>query len=163
MAVSVKKVVLWRAEVPNQSGALARTLAPLAEAGANLRVVMGYALGETGRSAIEVFPVSGKKATAAAGAAGLSTSSIPCLLVEGDDRPGLGASMARAVAQKGVNITFLVAETLGRRFSAVFGFANEADAAVASMAVKDAARAPRPPARRARAKAKRSKARRRKA
>ena len=140
MAVSVKKVTLWRTEVGHQAGALARVLEPLAAAGANLRVVMGYGLGESGRAAIEVFPVSGKKATAEATAGGLAASPIACLLIEGDDRPGLGAGMARAIGDAGVNISFLIAETVGRKFSAVFGFGSDADAATAAKAIKAAAK-----------------------
>jgi hypothetical protein len=140
MAVTVKKVTLWRKEVPNEPGVLAGVLEPLAQAGANLRVVMGYAMGESGRAAIEVFPVVGKKPMQAAGAAGLSASPIPCLLVEGDDRTGLGADMARGIAAAGVNIAFLIAETVGRKFSAVFGFRGEAEAAAAAKAIKAAAK-----------------------
>lgn len=144
MAIIVKKVVLWRKEVDNKPGTLARTLAPLAQAGGNLRVVMGYALpGEAQRSIIEVFPVSGKKPTAAAGAVGLAASPIPCLLVEGDDQAGLGSRMARAIAEQGVNLAFLVAETVGRKFSAVFGFESDADAARATQAIKAAAKPPK--------------------
>jgi hypothetical protein len=141
MPVTVKKVTLWRGEVPNEAGVLADVLGPLAAAGANLRVVMGYAMGDTGRAAIEVFPVSGKKAAAAASATGLAMSPTACVLVEGDDRPGLGAAMARAIANAGVNIHFLIAETVGRKFSAVFGFHSETDAAAASKAIKAAAKA----------------------
>ena len=140
MAVTVKKVALWRTEVAHEPGVLANVLEPLAQAGANLRVVMGYGMGESGRAAIEVFPISGKRATATAGAAGLSASSIPCLLVEGDDRPGLGADMARAIANTGVNIQFLIAETIGRKFSAVFGLQTDAEAAAATKAIKAASK-----------------------
>ena len=35
MPVTVKKILLWRKEVDNQAGALARTLEPLAKAGAD--------------------------------------------------------------------------------------------------------------------------------
>lgn len=139
MAISVKKATLWRKEVSNSPGVLADVLTPLAEAGANLRVVMGYAFpSDPSRAAIEVFPISGKKVTAAATGAGLSASSIPCLLVEGDDRPGLGAQMARAVAERGINMSFIMAETVGRKFSAVFGFQSDADAAAATKAIKSA-------------------------
>ncbi len=140
MAVAVKKVTLWRKEVSDQPGALAELLEPLSAAGANLRVVMGYGMGDTGRAVIEVSPISGKKAATAAAAAGLAASSIACLLVEGDDRAGLGADMARAIAAAGVNISFLIAETVGRKFSAVFGFANDSDATSASKAIKSAAK-----------------------
>jgi hypothetical protein len=141
MAVTVKKITLWRKEVAHEVGTLAGVLEALAHAGASLRVVMGYAIpGESNRAAVEMFPVTGKKAMAAAGAVGLSASPIACLLVEGDDRAGLGAAMARAVADAGVNISFVIAETIGRKFSAVFGFESDADAITASKAIKSAAK-----------------------
>ena len=140
MAVTVKKVTLWRTDVANEPGVLAGVLEPLAAAGANLRVVMGYAMGDSGRAAIEVFPIAGRKATQAATAAGLAASAIPCLLVEGDDRAGLGADMARGIATAGVNISFLIAESVGRKFSAVFGLQNDADASAATKAIKAAAK-----------------------
>ncbi len=141
MAVTVKKATLWRKEVANTPGILADVLTPLAEAGANLRVVMGYALpGEPSRAAIELFPISGKKVREAASATGLSASLIPCLLVEGNDRPGLGADMARAVAERGINLSFVMAGTVGKKFSAVFGFQNDADATLASKGIRAAAK-----------------------
>ncbi len=45
----------------------------------------------------------------------------------GDNRPGLANRIARALAESSVNIAFLVAQVVGRRYSAVFGFENEAD------------------------------------
>jgi hypothetical protein len=88
--------------------------------------------------------VAGRKATAAATAAGLAASTIPCLLVEGDDRPGLGARLARALAGEGINISFVMAETIGRKFSALFGFANDADLEKAQHAIRAAAKPARP-------------------
>jgi hypothetical protein len=124
---------------------------------------MGYALpGEARRSMIEVFPVSGKKATAAAGGAGLAASPTPCLHVEGDDQPGLGSRLTRAIGDQGVNLSFLVAETVGRRFSAVFGFESDADAARAIPAIKAASKpAKAKPKAKPRRKAAKKKARRR--
>src|SRR6516165_1435088 len=73
MAVTVKRIGLWRSEVANEPGALARTLEPLAASRASLRVVMGYRFPEhPERAAIEVYPVAGARATAAAQAAGLA-------------------------------------------------------------------------------------------
>jgi hypothetical protein len=143
MAIKVKPITLWRREVENKPGALAATLEPLARAGADLRVVMGYREpGGENLSALELYPVSGKKAAAAAGAAGLAASAIPTLLVEGDNRPGLGHAIARAVAEAGININFVVAQTVGRRFSAVFGFGTQADAKTAAALIRKA----KPPA-----------------
>jgi hypothetical protein len=141
MAVTVKKITLWRKEVANRPGVLGDVLSPLASAGANLRVVMGYTLpGQSDRAAIEVYPVSGKKVANAASAAGLSASPIPCLLIEGDDRAGLGADVGRAIAARGVNVSFLMAETVGRKFSAIAGFQSDADAATAAKAIKAVAK-----------------------
>ncbi len=139
MPVTVKNMSLWRRDVENQVGALAHTLEPVTKAGANLRVLMGYRYpGEGTRAAIELYPIAGKKVTAAASEAGLSASSIPTLLVEGDDRPGLGFAIAQAIAEAGVNMTFFVAQAIGRRFSAVLGFESEADAKTATPLIKKA-------------------------
>jgi len=141
MALTVKRITLWRREVENQPGVLASTLEPLARAGADLRLVMGYRFPEaTRRAAIEVFPVSGKKVSAGAETAGLRAFDLACLLVEGDNRPGLGAALARGLADAGVNIVFLVAQVVGRRFSSAIGFESEAAASQASRVIKAAVR-----------------------
>ncbi len=138
MPVTVKSISLWRKEVENQVGA--QTLEPVTKAGANLRVLMGYRYpGDGNKAAIELYPITGKKVTAAAAEAGLAISSIPTLLVEGDDKPGLGLAIAQAIAEAGVNMTFFVAQAIGRRYSAVIGFASEADAKTAAPLIKKAA------------------------
>jgi|SRR5215471_4348152 len=140
MAVTVKKAVLWRKEIDNRPGMLADTLGPLAEAGADLQVVMVYRNpGETDKAAIELHPVSGRKSIAIAKAAGLAQSPIPTLLVEGDNRQGLGHAIAKAIGDAGINLTLLMAQVVGRRYSALFGFENEADAAKATAMIKKAA------------------------
>lgn len=139
MAVSIKKITLWRTHVENKPGALSGILAPLAEAGADLQVVMGYHYHGAGDTAvIEVFPVSGKKSTAAAGKVGLEAAAIPTLLVQGDNKPGLGHAVAEAVAEAGINIAFLVAQVIGDQFSAVMGFDNEMEAKQATAMVRKA-------------------------
>ncbi len=140
MPVTVKSISLWRKEVENQVGSLAHTLEPVAKAGANLQVLMGYRYpGDGTKAAIELYPVAGKKVTAAASEAGLSASSIPTLLVEGEDRPGLGLAIAQAMSGARINMTFFVAQVVGRRFSAVLGFESEADAKTAAPLIKKAA------------------------
>jgi len=139
MAITVKKITLWRAEVDNLPGALASKLEPVAQAGADLTVVMGYRHpAAEGKAAIEVFPISGRKAASAAGAAGLAAAEIPALLVEGDNKPGLGSRVARAIAADGINMAFFVAQVIGRKFAAVIGFETEDDARKAMPAIKSA-------------------------
>lgn len=158
MSVRITPITLWRAEVDNQPGMLAQTLGPLAAAGADLQVVMGYRLpGDRARAAIEVFPLSGAKALSAAQAAGLSEAAISALHVEGDNRAGLGHVMAKALADAGINIGFFLAQVLGGRHTTVIGFESREDADRAVPLIKGAAAAPRQPAAR-KAASKRSRA-----
>ena len=133
MAVKVKLITLWRREVDNRPGALAETVAPLSRAGANLQVLMGYRHPGDARATIELSPVSGKKATAAAQQAGLSASGTPTLFVEGDDRPGLAHAIARSLADAGINLRGISISALGGRFSAYLAFDN---ADVATLALQ---------------------------
>lgn len=102
-------------------------------------VLMAYRYpGNEAKAAIELYPVSGKKLTASAMEAGLSVSSIPALLVEGDNRPGLAHQIAQAVAEAGVNLSFVMAHVVGRRYAATIGFETETDAKKASTLIKKA-------------------------
>jgi len=140
MPVTVKSISIWRKEAENKIGLLAQTLEPLAKAGADLGVVMGYRLpGKEATAVVEVYPVSGKKVTAAAAETGLASSTIPTLLVEGDNRPGLAHKIAQTIANAGVDVSFFVAQAIGRRYSAVIGFATQDDAKKAAALIKKAA------------------------
>ncbi len=141
MALTVKRLTLWRREAANRPGLLADTLAPLA--GTDLKVVMGYRIpGQENRAAIEVGPVSGARGESAAQQGGLSAAgAIPTLAVQGDNRAGLGAAMAREIAAAGIDIAFLVAQVVGDRYSAVFGFGTEDEARRAEAQIRKAAAA----------------------
>jgi predicted amino acid-binding ACT domain protein len=146
MAVTVRKINLWRREASDAPGVAASTLEPLAKAGADLKLVMGYRTHD-GRAAVEVWPVAGKKGAAAAGTTGLAAATIPVVLVSGDDRPGLGHAFAKAVADAGINLAFLMAQVVGRKFSAVFGFGSETDAKAALPLLRKAGRPAKKPRR----------------
>jgi hypothetical protein len=149
MAISVKPITLWRKELQDRPGALADSLEPLA--GVGLKVVMAYRYpGEPGKAALELYPVSGKGATAKAEGNGLRPAEIPALLVEGDDAPGLGHRMSRAVADAGINLDFVMAQVIGRKYTAIFGFANQADASKAAGLIKKSTARARPAAARGR-------------
>jgi len=139
MAVTVKKIVLWRRETENKAGILANALAPLAHAGTDIHVVMGYRYpGEGSKAAIELYPVAGRKSVTAAKEAGFSASAIPALLIEGDNRAGLGYETAQAIADAGINVDFLVAQVVGRKYSAVFGFESDTDATKCAAIIRKA-------------------------
>jgi hypothetical protein len=127
MPVTVKGITLWRREIENRPGMLARVLEPVAGT-ADLQVLMAYRYpGDETRGAVELFPISGRKASAAAEQAGLTRADIPALLVEGGNRAGLGFETTAAIAAAGINLAFLVAQVIGSKFSAVYGFDSEAD------------------------------------
>jgi hypothetical protein len=142
MAVTVKKIVLWRKEVENKPGALASTLASLASAGADLQVVMGYRYpGQESKAAIELYPVTAMKSVAAAKEAGLTASSIPAYLVGGRQQTWSGPCDLSDIADAGINMDFVVAQVVGRKYSAIFGFESEADATKGAAVIKKAAAA----------------------
>jgi hypothetical protein len=139
MALTVKKIALWRKEVENGVGILAGALAPLAHSGANIHVVMAYRdPGQKSKGAIELYPVTGRKSATAAKEAGFSASDIPAMLVEGDNRAGLGYATAQAIADAGISLDFLVAQVVGKKYSAVFGFDSHADAAKCAAIIRKA-------------------------
>ena len=140
MAVRVKPITLWRAEVNNEVGALARTLEPLASARADLQAVMGYRLpDDRARAAIEIYPVSGARVTSAAQAAGLRESRISALHIEGENRSGVGHAIARALGDAGINMDFLIGLVCGGRHVTVIGFDSAEDADRARPLIKSAA------------------------
>ena len=119
---------------------LANTLEPLSEAGADLQVVMGYrSLVERIRPLSSSIRFSGRKSTAAAKTAGLAPSPISALLVQGDNRQGLGHALTKAIGDAAINLSFVMAQVVGRRYSPMFGFENEADATRAAALIKKAA------------------------
>ena len=100
---------------------------------------MGYRYpGTNEKAAIELYPVTGKKAVASAKAMGLEGSGIPTLLFTGDNKRGLGHLVAKTIADAGINVGLLVAQVVGRRYSAVGGFDTEEDAKMAAALIKKA-------------------------
>src|SRR6267143_902646 len=125
LTLSVKQVKLWVFYGGDRKGLLADALEPLAAAGVHLQIVMAY-----------------RVPTAEAGARriGFVQSDTPCLLVEGDDRRGLGARISRAISDAKVSMAFLMAQVVGKKFSAAIGFASDEDAATAVKAIQAIAR-----------------------
>lgn len=137
MAVTVKRASMWRKEISNKPGTLADSLKTLSKSGVNLQTVMGYVYpGQPKKAAVEVYPVSGSKAVKAAKSSRFKAGEVHCLLVEGDDKVGLGHKMAEAISDAGINLNFVVIQVFGRKYSGWFGFKTEADAAKAVPIIK---------------------------
>ena len=126
MALTLKEITLWRRHMDNTPGALAQVLEPFT--GSDLNVVMAYRVpGKETQAVVELYPITGKRATARAKASGLVPADIPALLVQGTNRAGLGFDTTTAFAEAGINLAFLVTQVIGTRFASVYGFDSDAD------------------------------------
>ena len=129
MSVTIKRISFWRSEVNNKPGVLSRVLGPLAESQTDLEVLMGYRYpGNESQAAIELFPVDGKQASTAAKRAGLAPADIPAFLVSGANKPGRVYNLVKSISDSGINLAFVCAQAVGKKFSAVIGFEKESDA-----------------------------------
>jgi hypothetical protein len=75
---------------------------------------------------------------AAAKTVGLAPSDMAALLVQGDNRQGLGHAITKVIGDGGISLSFVMAQVVGRRYSAMFGFETEADAARATALTRKA-------------------------
>jgi hypothetical protein len=138
MAIKVTRVDVWSAEVEDRAGGLAKALAPLAAANANLECIIGRRQAEKpGSAVVFLAPVAGTAVQAAAAKAGFHEKrTVPSLRIEGEDRPGLGLSIASAVAEAGVSLRGISTMSLGPRFVGYLGFLSAEDMMKAEKALK---------------------------
>ena len=131
MKLKVKLAEMWTATIDDQPGGAARVLDPLAAAGANFEFALARRAPETpGKGVLFVLPVKGKKVVSAAQAAGLArTEGVHTVKVEGGDRPGTSAAIARALADAGVSFRGFSAIAVGRKFAAYLALDSAEDAA----------------------------------
>jgi Na+-translocating ferredoxin:NAD+ oxidoreductase RnfG subunit len=84
-----------------------------------------------------VSPIKGKKAEAAALAAGVArTGAIHGVRIEGGDRPGLGAKIARTLGDAGISYRGLSAHAIGKKFVCNLALDSAEDAARAAALLK---------------------------
>jgi predicted amino acid-binding ACT domain protein len=65
-----------------------------------------------------------------------AADNIPAVLVTGANKPGIGSETTTAIAEAGINLAFVVAQVIGSKFSAVYGFDNDADRRKAAALLK---------------------------
>ena len=132
MKLKVSRAEMWSATIDDQPGGAARVLDPLAEAGANFEFAFARRAPEMpGRGLLFVLPVKGKKVVSAAQSAGLARAESVHLKVEGGDRPGTSAAIARALADSGISFRAFSAIAVGRKFAAYLALDSAEDAAKA--------------------------------
>jgi hypothetical protein len=138
MKLNVKRMDVWTATIEDRAGGAARKLEPLAEAGANFEFVMARRTPERpGEGILFIAPVKGARAAKAAQAAGFAKpGNIHPVRIEGADKPGAMAAIARALAAAGISFRGLSAAAIGRKFVAYVALDSVEAAAKAASVLK---------------------------
>jgi hypothetical protein len=138
MALKASRTDMWTCPLEDRAGGTAEKLEALAKAGANLEMVFARRAPEQpDKGILFVSPVKGAKAVRAAQQAGIAKAEgIHAVRVEGGDKPGLGAKIARGLGSAGISFRGLTAIALGRKFISYIALDNEDDAAKAVAVLK---------------------------
>ncbi len=131
MALKVSRVDLWMATIEDRAGGAADKIEPLSRAGANFEFLFTRRTPENpGRGLIVALPVKGKKVTDAAMAAGFAKpDNIHSVRIEGTDKPGITAKVARALGAAGISFRALTAVAIGSKFVTYVAMDTADDAA----------------------------------
>ena len=136
MPYEIRKVDVWATDTVNKPGMLARVLESLANAGVQLEFLVARRVSEN-TSRVFVAPIKGAKQKKAAADVGLvQATGMHALRIEGPDKPGLGARLARAVAESGINIRGASMAAIGRKSVAYLAFAQASEAKEAAKVVR---------------------------
>ena len=138
MALKSAKAEVWAVSIDDRSGGVADKLEPLAKAGANFEMVFARRTPENpDKGMLFVTPVKGAKVTRAAREAGMGTpQTIYSVRIEGADRPGLGAKIARALGNAGISFRGISGIAIGGRFLSYIACDSARDQAKAIAALK---------------------------
>jgi hypothetical protein len=130
MELLVERVNVWATPIQDEPGGLAKVLAGLRDAGANLDFAIARRCADKpGEGVLFVTPIRGDREVQAASDLGFNvTNSVHSLRIEGDNAPGVGAMITEKVAQAGINLHGFSAAVIGARFIAYIGFDSKTDA-----------------------------------
>ena len=140
MDLNVDSVDVWAASVKDKPGRLARVLAGLSEAGADLDFIIARRAAEKpGTGVVFVTPLRGDREVAAAADLGFNvTNSVHSVRVEGENKPGVTAELTEKLAAARINLRGLSVAVIGARFILYIGLDNAADAVKAVKILKQA-------------------------
>ncbi len=129
MDLLVQKEEVWAASIEDKPGALGEVLSALADAGADLDfVIVRRAPEKPGTGVIFVTPLRGDREWSAAANLGFSvTSRLHSVRVEGPNKKGIVAAMAKAIGKAGINLRGMSAAAIGTQFVAHFGVDSAED------------------------------------
>ncbi|MCK6457960.1 MAG: ACT domain-containing protein [Phycisphaerae bacterium] len=136
MAYKIQRVEVWVADLLNRPGTLARMLEALSAAGARLEFMVARRVTESS-SRVFLAPIATPRQRRAARDVGLlPAKGMHSVRISGDDRPGLGAALTRAIAGKDINIRGASAAAVGRKVIFYFAFASDGDTKAAMSAAR---------------------------
>ncbi len=129
MKADIKRIDVWIAGIKDKPGALAKKLEALAKAGARLEFLLARRRPEKpGQGVVFAAPIKTGKQTAAAKKAGFKkTKALFALRLATADKAGLGAAIAKKIAEAGINIRGLSAVAVGKRAVFYLAFDSAAD------------------------------------
>jgi hypothetical protein len=129
MAFKVTKADVWMATIDDRAGGCAEKIEPLSRAGANFEFVFARRTPENpGKGLLILYPVKGAKVTKAAQDAGVARpTNMFSVRIEGSDKPGTSAKVARALAGAGISFRGMAATAIGRKFVTFVALDTEAD------------------------------------
>jgi hypothetical protein len=138
MALKAMKAEVWAVAIDDRAGGVADKLEPLVEAGANFEMVFARRTPEKpGKGMLFVTPVKGAKVIRAARNVGMGTPrTIHSVRIEGADRAGLGAKIARALAEAGISFRGISGIAIGRKFVSYIACDSAEDQAKAIAVLK---------------------------
>ncbi|MEK6600245.1 MAG: ACT domain-containing protein [Candidatus Binatota bacterium] len=129
---------MWTVSIDDRAGGAADKLEPLSKAGANFEFVFSRRTPEQpGRGMLFVTPVKGAKVVQAAQAAGFTKpENLHSVRIEGANKPGVTAKVARALANAGISFRALSATGIGSKFVSYVALDTAEDAAKAVSLLK---------------------------
>jgi hypothetical protein len=140
MALKAGKADIWVVTLEDRAGAAAEKLEALSQGGANLEMVLARRTDEPGKGVMFVTPVKGARAVKAAQQAGFGKPQrIYSVRIEGGDKPGLGAKIARALGNAGVSFRGISGIAIGRKFVSYIACDSAEDATRAVAALRKVA------------------------
>jgi len=139
MSLVVERVDVWAATIEDRAGGLAEKLAPLAEAGADLQFAIARrAPDKPGTGVLFVTPLRGDAESEAGIKSGFAVAdSLHSLRIEGDNKPGIGAQLAKKMADEGINLRGFSAAVIGDRLIIYLALDTADDAEKAMTLLQD--------------------------
>ena len=138
MAIKASRHDVWMAIIDDRAGGAAEKLEALANAGANLEVVLARRAPEhPGQGVLFASPVEGKKVERVAIESGFKRAeNIHGVRIEGTDKPGLGAKITRSLADSGISFRGINSMAIGKNFLSFIACDSADDAAKAVKALR---------------------------